>query len=647
MSRKLLLAALAIALVGPALFADQAEQVFSALKAKNNKEVTRLLQTLALAQNFAQLDKVRGKNPELFSVKYFTGDFVSKIIFNNSASSILEYLLKAGIPFPAQLPTSLKLDAWEREKSAFDTFAQITAPDKKNEFESKDEFAARNANWKRLSDLIVSTELVVPAELALGAFNGDNGYFSLSLSLPAFHEAKQARLIEVRGLDKADIRYYIDRKNASFFKDKGFALWSTTAVISARAPGIYRLKEIQVRDNKGPVTKGIWAFSVRPTTGSANDNVVLVDNYIKGCEYDFSGTKVAGYETSVPASSGGDFSLSSAAGGPGELWHATLGAADFQSLILSPWTDHSDAGKRNWRSIVCSADGTHLAAVGDGDIWTSTDSGATWTDHSDAGGGSWRNIACSADGTQLAAVGDDDIWTSTDSGATWTKQSDAKSAAGGMYGSLIVCSADGTHLAAARIGDGDIWTSTDSGATWTDQKAAGGSWHKIACSADVTHLVAVTEGDISDIWTSADFGATWTDQKAAGSRPWSSITCSADGTHLAAAADVAVGGEYGADIWISADSGATWTKQSDAKSAAGRGALSSLVCSADGTRLAAVSASAYGGDIWISMDSGATWTDQSDAGARLWMSLACSADGTHFAAVAQNGDIWTATGSYY
>jgi hypothetical protein len=82
MLRKLSIITLFIALLAPALAADQSDQVFAALAAKNDKEVARLLQNLALARDFAQLDKVQAKNPELFGVKYFPGDFVNKVIFN-------------------------------------------------------------------------------------------------------------------------------------------------------------------------------------------------------------------------------------------------------------------------------------------------------------------------------------------------------------------------------------------------------------------------------------------------------------------------------------------------------------------------------------------------------------------------------------
>jgi hypothetical protein len=429
------------------IFADQADQVFAALSAKNDKEVTNLLQNLALARDFAQLDKVQAKNPELFSDKYFTGDFVSKIIFNyvetaaanakatqaatgtanpnakgtwqwyiwdldkaifnraatkdaakqktlqtqidadvatlskalqnsyldagaqlsiglylyaynlnsllgvfsgsgvdpeatvaerlnaqfgEEASSIIEYLFKAGVPFPAELPASLKLEAWKREKAAFDDFTKITAPDKQSEYETKDEFASRAAEWKRLGDLVMSTELVLPAKLALGTFSVDDGFFPLSITLPVLdaqdQDGNQIQLVKIQGLEKADIRYYLDRKNAPFFKDKGFAAWTAAATITAGSPGNYNLKELVVKNGKDLVTDGLWGFRVRNTRGGSGETIMRIENYVKGREYDFSGTKVTGFGASIPITADGSYVLSGTAGTPAGMWKGDLTA---------------------------------------------------------------------------------------------------------------------------------------------------------------------------------------------------------------------------------------------------------------------------------------------------------------------------------
>ena len=464
MLRRIIIVSLSLLILLPSLFADQADQVFAALTAKNDKEVTRLLQNLALTRDFDQLDKVQAKNPKVFSATYFPGDFVSKIIFNyvenaaaaakaaqaakgttnpndkgswqwyiwdldkaqslcattkdadvlkslqarmetdvaalntflsnpyldiqaqmgiglylyannmnsilgafgmgagdheaslaermntqfgGEAATILEYLFKAGVPFPAQLPGSLKLEAWKREKAAFEAFTTITAPDKQCEYGTKDEFAARNAEWKELGDLVMSTELVVPAKLALGTFSVEGGYFPLLIALPALDAQDQngnskGQLVAVYGLDKADIRYYLDRKNAPFFKDKGFTAWTASAAIAASAPGRYSLKELVVKNGKDLVTDGLWGFRVRNTRGSSGETVMSIENYVKGREYDFSGVKVTGFGATIPIRVDGSYVLSGAAGTPSRdveggltaLWVAAVGSEGLAGGIV-------------------------------------------------------------------------------------------------------------------------------------------------------------------------------------------------------------------------------------------------------------------------------------------------------------------------
>ena len=192
------------------------------------------------------------------------------------------------------------------------------------------------------------------------------------------------------------------------------------------------------------------------------------------------------------------------------------------------WTAQA-SGSRNWQSIDSSADGTKLAAVAvNGQIYTSTDSGATWTSRDS--NRAWRSIASSADGTKLAAAPSNSlIYTSTDSGVTWT----ARDSNRGWRS--IASSADGTKLVAGVYG-GRIYTSTDSGATWTAQGSVSQNWQSIASSEDGTKLAAVAYG--GQIYTSIDSGVTWTARDS--DQAWTSIASSADGTKLAA---VVAGGQ--------------------------------------------------------------------------------------------------------
>ncbi|MFZ4618737.1 MAG: hypothetical protein ACOYM2_21435, partial [Rectinemataceae bacterium] len=428
--------------------ADQADQVFAALKARNAWEVTRLLQGLALLGDFAQLDRVKVGDPGLFDARNFPGEFVGKIVFNyveaaasavktaqkaegkanpnpkgsvqwyiwdldsalaakaatkvastqkalqsqietdikalsealdtgrvdkktafvvslylfsinpadladsvaseaeklnvkflRESESILEYLFEAGVSFPSTLPSSLKLEVWKRERTAFDAFVRITAPDTKKNNETKDGFAARASEAKRLEDLIMSTEITLPATLGLGTYPVEGGgYFPLTVSLPILvqkngrgqelldDQGRTILLLKVSDLGKADIRYYLDRASASSFTDKGFAAWTGTATIAAVKPGAYRLKELAVKNGKGPVTEGLWGFMVSRTRGEADETLITIDNYFKGHEYSFSGTRVAGAGTQIAITADGSYSLSSDATGPGELWKAELTA---------------------------------------------------------------------------------------------------------------------------------------------------------------------------------------------------------------------------------------------------------------------------------------------------------------------------------
>ena len=124
------------------------------------------------------------------------------------------------------------------------------------------------------------------------------------------------------------------------------------------------------------------------------------------------------------------------------------------------WERVVGGGTKNWQSITSSADGKKLAAVVlYGNIWTSSNSGANYGDSAEdegwtervVGGGAkkWQGIASSADGTKLAAIVDGgNIWISSNSGATWTEIT-VGSGSNGWRG--ITSSAGGTKLAAVPL----------------------------------------------------------------------------------------------------------------------------------------------------------------------------------------------------
>ena len=210
-----------------------------------------------------------------------------------------------------------------------------------------------------------------------------------------------------------------------------------------------------------------------------------------------------------------------------------------------------------------------------GGTWTARDSNRDW-------------IACASndDGTKLiAAVYNGTLYTSTDSGANWTARDSSRNWNG------IASSSDGSKLVASVL-SGNLYTSTDSGASWTARDSSR-DWTAVASSSDGSKLVAV--GYNGEVYTSSNSGVSWTSRTASGADRLRAACCSSDGTKMAIA-----GGISGAEsnIFTSTDSGATWTSRDSARAWAG------IACSSDGSKLVA---SVEGGQLYVSSDYGVTW----------------------------------------
>ena len=166
-----------------------------------------------------------------------------------------------------------------------------------------------------------------------------------------------------------------------------------------------------------------------------------------------------------------------------------------------------------------------VAVVGGGQIYTSTDAGATWTPR--ANNRSWIAVATSTDGTKLvAAVQNGQLYTSTDSGGTWTAR-DAQ-----RLWSSVASSADGMKLVAAATYNatpGQIYTSVDAGVSWTPRESDR-LWRALASSADGTKLLAAAQS--GQLYRSTDSGVNWTAQES--TRNWRTVASSADGEKLVA-----------------------------------------------------------------------------------------------------------------
>ena len=171
------------------------------------------------------------------------------------------------------------------------------------------------------------------------------------------------------------------------------------------------------------------------------------------------------------------------------------------------WTQALTFPTNDLRCITSNADGTKLAAAtgqaggGDGHIWTSVNSGVNWISRVGSDIGAWQGIASNDDGTKLAAVKNGDIWRSTDSGATWTAMStSATPPALGLNWSDIASNDDGTILVAVPNG-ANIWKSTDSGANWIEDTTVGAikNWQSVASNSTGSNLAAGAYN--KNIWT--------------------------------------------------------------------------------------------------------------------------------------------------
>ena len=225
-------------------------------------------------------------------------------------------------------------------------------------------------------------------------------------------------------------------------------------------------------------------------SSSANGNKLLAgtyNNYLttsadSGATWSQVTSAGIRYWPSVTSSADGTKLAAVASGG--NIWLSTDSGVT--------WATSSSAGVRPWNYITASSDGNNLAALaGDGNVLTyiylSHDSGATWATSTDAGSKYWRAIASSADGTKLVAVvgsgGNGQIYTSTTSGATWVARDSSRD------WRSVASSADGTKLVAGA--NGYIYISTDSGVTWVSHPSAGSrTWNAITSSADGNKLAA-------------------------------------------------------------------------------------------------------------------------------------------------------------
>lgn len=288
------------------------------------------------------------------------------------------------------------------------------------------------------------------------------------------------------------------------------------------------------------------------------------------------------------------------------------------------WKPLMSAGKRQWRGITCSDNGTIVLACAWKDhIYKSTNNGITWVPITTSiGKRSWTAISCSSDCKIIVACATwsaadstgDYVWISKNSGASWSKASATIGINGNgiSFWSSISCSSNSAVIAAAEL-FGNVWVSKDSGVTWTNSSSSSQTFpltnfntSDICVSSDGTTITLVTipnSKDIGNVFTSNDSGDTWEfrfplDQTS------NCVTCSADGTVIAV-------GSNENFIYTSTNSGFSFSQQFSS----GLNKWSTITISPDNDYFVAA---AYNDHVYESTD-GINWKINKSSPEKQWI----------------------------
>lgn len=222
--------------------------------------------------------------------------------------------------------------------------------------------------------------------------------------------------------------------------------------------------------------------------------------------------------------------------------YGILTSTDAGETWVNPSLEDITLWGQNWWSVASNLDGTKLAVVArgptdsinTGDIYTSTDSGATWVDrtigNSSMSGKYWSAITSNDTGDKLVAV-EENIWASTDNGVSWVDISTGHSELNNKHWTSVDTDSTGNFIAVVSS-DGSIFTSTNRGITWTDRSTTtlqNKNLSDIAINADGTQLVVISDSGL--VLRSMDSGVTWT-IIANTTKPWKSVTSNAIGNDI-------------------------------------------------------------------------------------------------------------------
>ena len=303
------------------------------------------------------------------------------------------------------------------------------------------------------------------------------------------------------------------------------------------------------------------------------------------------------------------------------------------------------ADQYHW--VATNETGTVMAATtittGGGQIFLSTDGGATFTPSSAPSAG-WISLDMTPDGSRMVAVAfNGGKFRSTDTGATWTRIDTSINLTQSLPYESVTISDDGARIVAVTLNGPAFFSSNANTATptFTQSTLVGSAaaftdaFRAVDSSASGTTVVAASHNGA--LYISGDGGATFaplpvTVAGAAVADGWYRTAISDDGTRIALAGNTDFG--QGVDpaprstgLYVGNLAGGVWTWT---RASAVAGAYTSISMSGTGGAIGATLSSTTGGtggQVLLSNDGGTTFTPvTARAGETNWRSMALSDD---------------------
>jgi len=196
-----------------------------------------------------------------------------------------------------------------------------------------------------------------------------------------------------------------------------------------------------------------------------------------------------------------------------------------------------------------------VTGTNSGNVFRSTDFGATFSTSGSPGASNWKGVAMSSSGQYVTLVSFNSwIWVSSNYGASYT----AKTAYPSTGWAPVVMSSNGQYQVAGRD---TIYRSTNYGSTWTNAGApVSNGYGALAISGSGQYLLGLSWFRNTELYRSTNYGANWlivTTIGSGGSGNWQCIAISPDGVTQLVGAN---GNIWPTDnIWLSTNSGANFS----------------------------------------------------------------------------------------